>query len=691
MENLERLAVSILRHKKSVLIGFSAVALLCGISMGFVRINYDMTDYLPKDALSTVALDTMEEAFQESMPNLSIYLPDVSIVEARSFKEEIAGVQGVENVLWLDDVMDVYAPLEMADRDQVEAWYKDGGALFSVTVDTNNVVKNIEALRDIIGDKGIMAGNAVDLSITQDATGKEVPKIIAFLVPLVILILLLTTDSWFEPVLFLITIGVAILINEGTNIFIGEVSYITRSTSAILQMAVSMDYAVFLLHRFARYRREGMRTQQAMQKSMAHSASSIAASAMTTIIGFSVLALMRFRIGPDMGVVLAKGVAISFVSVMLLLPVLAMASMKLLDRTRHRTFLPSFDRFGKIVLRICIPLSLVALALIIPGYLGQKNNHFIYGASGIKSAESQAKKDEEAIDAIFGQSVQMAILVPQGDVARETQLGKALEGVEHVKSVVSYDSMVSAQIPEAFLSEEDLSRFRAGGYSRMILYVNTAIESDEAFSAVEHVRSVANEYYPDTYHLVGQSVINYDLKTTIVRDNRVVTLAVIIAIGIVLLLTFRSLSIPILLLLVIEGATWINLSVPYFAGSTLNYLGYQIISSVQLGATVDYGILFMNQYLYNRRSRDTRPAVRKTIAETAASILTPASILTIAGMMLGFISSNGIISQLGIVLGRGAALSASMVLLVLPGLITMTDGLIRKTTIGISRYKEKKE
>ncbi len=680
MDNLKKLAESILRHRKIVLIVFAIVGALCIVAMNLVNINFNMSDYLPDDAPSTVALQTMEENFDESLPNLSIYILNISIPEALGFKDAIAQSPGVESVLWLDDVVDTYTPLETLDQDMVEAWYKDSGALFSVSVDTDNVEEHIDALKELVGDRGVMAGNAYNLALAQNTTSQEIPKIVLFLLPLVILILLLSTDSWFEPVLFLLTIGMAILINEGTNIILGQVSFVTRSSSAVLQLAVSMDYAVFLLHRFARFRREGLDTPKAMSKAMAVSFSSIAASAMTTVIGFLVLVLMRFQIGPDMGVVLAKGIVISFLCVMVLLPVLSTVFVKLLDRTSHRHLLPSFEKFGKFVMRICIPLSLVVLALIVPAFLGQKNNHFIYGSSGMYAAESQAAKDMNAINAVFGQSVQMVLLVPQGDIVREAQLSEALEGMDHVTSVISYTNMVGVQIPEGFLSEDDLSQFRGGEYCRLIVYVSTSDEGTQAFSVVEQVRNVAQAYYPDVYHLVGQSVVNYDLKATIVSDNRVVTIAVIVAIALVLLLTFRSFSIPIILLLVIEGATWINLSIPYFTGSTLNYLGYQIISSVQLGATVDYGILFMHQYMVNRKSMAKRLAVQQTITDTAASILTPASILTIAGLMLGFVSSNGIISQLGLVLGRGGALSALMVLLMLPGLLLLLDGIVQRTT-----------
>ncbi|MFA9379898.1 MAG: RND family transporter, partial [Acetanaerobacterium sp.] len=609
---MEKISDAILKYRKAVLAVFAAGMLLCVVLMSLVNINYKLSDYLPDDAPSTTAMRVMEDRFDQNIPNLSVYFQDVSIPQALRLKAEISDLAGVTSVLWLDDVIDVYKPLELEDPDTVATWYKDGGALFSVSVGEDHITDYITSMREFVGDRGVLAGDAVNQAASQSSATDEVPRIILFVVPLVLLILLVSTSSWFEPVLFLITIGVAVLINEGTNIFLGEISFVTKATSAILQLAVSMDYAVFLLHSFARFRHEGMDIRQAMSKAMTSSFSSIAASAATTMLGFLVLVLMRFKIGPDMGVVLAKGVAASFISVMVLLPVLAITTTKLMDRTHHRPLLPSFNRFGKLVVRICVPLTIVVLILIVPGYLGQKNNRFVYGSSGMNSEESQNKKDADQISAIFGDSVQMVLLVPQGDIVQEAELGRALEQVEGVTSVISYATMVGEQIPEDFLASGQLSQFRSGGYSRLILYLNTVDEGEDAFRAVETVRETINAYYPGNYHLVGQSVVNYDLMDTIVNDNRVVAVAVVVAIGLVLLLTFRSLSIPLILLLVIEGATWINLSVPYFLGDKLNYLGYQIISSVQLGATVDYGILFAQQYMTNRRSMDKRSAARLT-------------------------------------------------------------------------------
>ncbi|MEI6100518.1 MAG: MMPL family transporter [Eubacteriales bacterium] len=676
---MNRFANGILNHRKTVLAVFIIAALVCALLSTMVKINYKLTDYLPDDAPSTKALQVMEKSFNQDLPNTSVYIPNVSVPEALAYKAKLKALSGVENVLWLDDVMDVRLPLQVQNKDSVEAWYKDGGALFSVTVRSDGLVDTLASICNIAGSNGALTGDAVYQASSQTSVMGEISQIMLYLIILIVIILIISTSSWFEPVLFLAAIGIAILINLGTNIFQGQISFVTQSTVSILQLAVSMDYAIVLLHSFARHRREGMAIQEAMAKAMTGTFGIIASSAATAGLGFSVLAIMRFKIGPDMGLVLAKGVAISFICVAVLLPVLVVTFARLMEKTHHKPLLPSFSKVGKFVKKAGIPLAIVVLILIVPAYLAQQNNNFVYGSAGMQGSKTQAGQDESRITALFGKAQQMVLLVPDGNPASEAKLGIALKDVPNVKSVISYDTAVGAQIPAEVLTKDQVSAFHSGGFSRLILTVDTPDEGTEAFQAVEAVRSTAGQYYSE-YYLVGESVVNYDLKSVITADNMPVTIALLVAVGIVLLIMFRSLSIPIILLIAIEGATWINLGIPYFSGDTINYIGYQIISAVQLGATVDYAILLTHHYLSNRKIMGKKDAVQASLTTTTPTIITPAAILIVAGFVLGLISSNGIIQQLGIILGRGTIISLAMVLLVLPGFLMLFDRFLEKTT-----------
>ena len=680
---MEKLAGFLLRHKAGVLIAAVALVLVSGAMALLVNVSYDLTSYLPDDAPSTRALEALADSSGQGVPNLSVYVPCSSIPEALDCKARLRAVDGVYSVLWLDDTVDVYQPLELLDEDQVRAWYVPGnGALFLLTVKDKDYEATIDGIEAIIGEDGALAGEAADYNYIQTVSMGEVSNIMLYAVPLILVVLLFATSSWLEPVLFLLVIGVAIVLNSGTNLFLGRISYVTQACSAILQLAVSMDYAIFLLHAFARHRQTHPDVTEAMKLAVSEAAPAIAASMVTTLFGFLSLCLMKFKLGADMGIVLAKGVLLSYVAVVALLPVLAIYAHKLLDKTRHRAFLPGFDGFARGVMKIRIPVICLVLVLIVPCFIAARSNNFIYGSSGFYAADSPVMEQKRYIASVFGDSQQVLLLVPQGDEAAELALSQDLEDLDMVSSVVSYATYVGPQIPSQVVDESQLSQLRSGGWSRIILYTDAGDEGPEAFALVQAVRAVAQRYYGDQAHLVGRCGVNYDLMNTVTGDNLTITLAAIVSIGLVLLLTFRSLTLPFILLLTIEGAIWINLSIPYFAGSDLNFIGYQIISSVQLGATVDYGILLTQHYLTNRLKlgKPKGTAVHEAVATAAPSVLTPALIIFIACQILGIVSTNGVISQMGHILGRGALISVAMVLLFLPGMLYIFDGAIRKTT-----------
>lgn len=684
---LEKIAGRVLRHRFLVLGVFTAAALLCALVMGGVRVNYDLADYLPDGAPSTAALEVMDEAFSQAAPNVRVYLPGVSLPEALAMKEKIRELPCVQAVGWLDDAVDIHAPLELADSAVVAAYYRDGGALFSVTADKEeNASEVIAALRGCVGEEAAIAGETVDLASAQESTRSEIARIMLTVVPMALLILLLSTSSWLEPVLFIFTIGVSILMNLGTNLLFGEVSFITQGVAPILQLAVSMDYAIFLLNAFADFRDQGMEIRAAMGKAMVKSASAVLASGLTTVLGFLSLVVMRFKIGPDLGLVLAKGVLFSLVSVLFFLPVLGVLSYRLIDKTRHRPLLPSFRGLGRMAVRARVPVLAVAFLVMIPCYLAQQSNTFRYGAASSDPA-TKAGADTLLINDAFGRSSQMALLVPRGQWGREVQLGAALEDIPQVVSVISYVNLVGTEIPAEFVPEEAVSQLLSEHYSRFIVSLDMPDEGAEAFAVVERVRALAGELYGEDYRLVGNSVNSYDMMQTVTADNFLVNGLAILGIGLVLLLTFQSLSLPVILLLTIEASIWINLSFPYFMGTEMHYIGYLVISTVQLGATVDYAILFTGHYLENRKLLGKLDAARQTATETAASILVSAGILTAAGMMIGLISTNAVVSQLGTVLGRGAAISCVMVLLFLPAVLMLCDPIIPRTTRKLKFYR----
>lgn len=673
---MKKFYMSLVNHRKTMVMIFTMVFVVCLLLGNLVEVNYDINDYLPESSPSTVSLELMQEEFDGGIPNARIMISDVTIPEALEYKEKLEAVDGVTAVTWLDDVVSIFVPLSTLDTDTLETYYKDNNALFTVTIEEDRRIEAVSSIREIIGEDNAMTGSAVSTAISTTETVLEVNKISIFTVLFVLVVLVMTTNSWMEPLIVLIGLGLAIVINNGTNLIFGEISFVTNAAGSILQLAVSLDYSVFLLHRFEECRQENPDVKAAMTEALCKSTSSILSSGLTTVIGFLALVLMQFRLGPDLGLALAKGVAISLITVFVFMPSFILLTYKWLDKTRHKDLLPKFDLFGKIVKKVTIPMVCIFVILIIPAYLASNANDYYYGSSNIFGNETQLGSDTAVIESVFGKSDTYVLMVPAGDTATETELSQELNNLPQVTSIISYVDLAGAEIPLEYLDENTLSQLISKNYSRMVLSVDVPYEGEDAFSLVEQVRDIAQKYYSDTYYLAGEGVSTYDLMETVTNDMVKVNLMAIAAVFIVLLLSLRSISLPIVLVLSIETAIWINLSIPYFMDTTIFYIAYLIISSIQLGATVDYAILMTDQYKENREMMNKKAAVIQTISDVTVSILTSGSVLTVVGLLLGYITTNQLLGQLGIFIGRGAILSLIIVLFVLPGLLYLFDPLI---------------
>lgn len=673
---MKKFYMSLVNHRKTMVMIFTMVFVVCLLLGNLVKVNYDINDYLPESSPSTVSLELMQEEFDGGIPNARIMISDVTIPEALEYKEKLEAVDGVTAVTWLDDVVSIFVPLSTLDTDTLETYYKDNNALFTVTIEEDRRIEAVSSIREIIGEDNAMTGSAVSTAISTTETVLEVNKISIFTVLFVLVVLVMTTNSWMEPLIVLIGLGLAIVINNGTNLIFGEISFVTNAAGSILQLAVSLDYSVFLLHRFEECRQENPDVKAAMTEALCKSTSSILSSGLTTVIGFLALVLMQFRLGPDLGLALAKGVAISLITVFVFMPSFILLTYKWLDKTRHKDLLPKFDLFGKSVQKMTIPMVCIFVILIIPAYLASNANDYYYGSSNIFGNETQLGSDTAVIESVFGKSDTYVLMVPAGDTATETELSQELNNLPQVTSIISYVDLAGAEIPLEYLDENTLSQLISKNYSRMVLSVDVPYEGEETFALVEQVRNIAQKYYSDTYYLAGEGVSTYDLMETVTDDMVKVNFMAIAAVFIVLLLSLRSISLPIVLVLSIETAIWINLSIPYFMDTTIFYIAYLIISSIQLGATVDYAILMTDRYKENREMMNKKAAVIQTISDVTVSILTSGSVLTVVGLLLGYITTNQLLGQLGIFIGRGAILSLIIVLFVLPGLLYLFDPLI---------------
>ncbi len=677
---VHRFSNFVIRKRKWIEKIFAVAVVLSIIALCFVRVNYDLSKYLPDDAASKAGLNVMDEEF--GYPGtVRVMVGDVSLYEAKLYKDRIEAVDGVNMVTWADTAADVYQSELFINYEAIEDYYKDGYAVMDIIFDeddsdakTHNALNEIEA---ITGDKGYFMGPAVQNKSLDETLTREIAIAMVMGIFMISVILCLTTTSWFEPFLFLFIMGVAIIINMGTNIFLGEISFLTFSTAAILQLAIAMDYSVFLLHSFTRERQAGVEPEQAVANAIHSSVTSILSSGATTIVGFLVLMLMRFKIGFDMGFVLAKGIVISLLTVLLLMPALLLRWGDKIEKTAHRSFMPSFKGLGKAVFKIRYGVLILVALLVVPAFTAQNMNQFLFGNGSLGSSPgTKVYEDEQAINTRFGRSNLVLALVPNTNNVTERALTESLRDLDYVKSVTSLADTLPEGVPEDFLPESLTGQLHSDDYSRIMIYLKTKDESAYAYQCTDEVRSIVESYYPEGSYLVGTTPSTQDIQTIITNDYNYVNILSLLGVAVVVLLTFHSFIIPIVVMIPIEVAIFFNMAIPYLAGDKMIYMGYIIVSCLQLGATVDYSILTTNNYLEARTHLPKKEAAIHAISQSALSILTSGSILTIVGYGLYYVSTVSAIADMGHLVGRGALLSTLLVIFLLPVLLVLSDKLV---------------
>ena len=675
-----RLARLIIRRRGLIESVFAVGCLFSLLAMFFVNVNYDLTEYLPDDAESSIGIDVMEQEF--GYPGTArVMIKDVSLYEAKQYKDKLEAVDGVDQVLWCDSAVNIYSGEDFIDEEEIRDYYKDGCAVMDVTFvesdDSDRTSRAIDEMEKITGEKGRFTGMAVQNKSLESTMEKEMSRILVVAVVMILTVLCITTSAWTEPILFLFVMGVAVLLNKGTNIFIGTISFMTDNVAIILQLATSMDYAIFLLDAFSRERENGVSDEEAIVTAIEEAINSIFASSLTTVVGFLALVFMKFTIGFDLGLVLAKGIVFSLLTVVFFMPAMILKFAKWNDKTRHRSFLPPFQKFSRRAYHMRYVTLAVMLLLTPFAYVAQGMNDYLYGNSSVGAAEGTAVyESNEEITEIFGRSNMLLALYPNTSPVTEAALTEDIEALPYVKSVTSMANTLPDGVPEEFLPESMTEQLHTEDACRMLIYIRTKEESDLAFQCTDEIRRILESYYPEGSYLVGQTPSTQDIKTTITADNIKVNALSLAGVFLVVMASFRSLIIPVAVMIPIEVAIFYNMAVPYLTGDSLVYMGYIIVSSIQLGATVDYSILLTNNYQKARRTMTKSEACMTAIARSCPSILTSGSIITLAGYIVHFISTTAAIGDLGHLIGRGGLFSMILVLTALPALLAMADGWI---------------
>ena len=675
-----RLARLIIRRRGLIESVFAAGCLFSLLAMFFVNVNYDLTEYLPDDAESSIGIDVMEQEF--GYPGTArVMIKDVSLYEAKQYKDKLEAVDGVDQVLWCDSAVNIYAGEDFIDEEKIRDYYKDGCAVMDVTFvesdDSDRTSRAIDEMEEITGEKGCFTGMAVQNKSLSSTLESEMSRILVVAVVMIFTVLCITTSAWTEPILFLFAMGVAVLLNKGTNIFIGTISFMTDNVAIILQLATSMDYSIFLLDAFSRERENGATDEEAIVTAIEEAINSIFASSLTTVVGFLALVFMKFTIGFDLGLVLAKGIVFSLLTVVFFMPAMILKFAKWNDKTRHRSFLPPFQQFSRRAYHMRYVTLAVMLLLTPFAYVAQGMNDYLYGNSSVGAAEGTAVyESNEEITEIFGRSNMLLALYPNTSPVTEAALTEDIEALPYVKSVTSMANTLPDGVPEEFLPESMTEQLHTEDACRMLIYIRTKEESDLAFQCTDEIRGILESYYPEGSYLVGQTPSTQDIKATITTDNTKVNALSLAGVFLVVMASFRSLIIPVVVMIPIEVAIFYNMAVPYLTGDSLVYMGYIIVSSIQLGATVDYSILLTNNYQKARRTMTKSEACMTAIARSCPSILTSGSIITLAGYIVHFISTTAAIGDLGHLIGRGGLFSMILVLTALPALLAMADGWI---------------
>lgn len=671
----------IVEHNRGIANGVLVLVVICILCIPFVGVNYDLTSYLPDYAPSKTAINKMKDTF--GYPGTGrIMLKDVSLYEAKEYKNRLEKVDGVDQIVWCDTVNQVYSASDFIDYTAIDEYYKDGCAVMDVTFtegDTSRVThRAIDDIEEILGDRGYIVGMSPTNKFTEENVQAQMKMILAVAVTFIFLILLATTTSYFEPVLFLTVIGCAIAINKGTNLMLGEISFVTNNISDVMQLATSMDYSVFLLHAYEREREKGMDKEPAMKAGLKNTINTVLASSLTTFCGFIVLVTMQFRMGWDMGIVMSKSIICSLCMVIFLMPALLLRWSDRIDRMRHRPFLPRFHRFSIVVNRISPFVLGLVILIAAPCYAAQGMNDFMYGPDAVGAGPGVSiYENAKEIDGKFGRSNLLVAIFPTESDVKERRLAEELEDLPYVKKVMTLAAYLPEGVPESMLPKSVTKLFHQGGYSRFLIYIKTKPESDLAYRNTLEVSERIRSYYPEECYITGNTPSTMDMENILKVDYKRVNNLAMLGVFLVVMMSFRSPIMPLVAMIPIMIAIYLNMAFPYLIGKSMIFIGYAVVSCIQLGATIDYAILCTENYMHIRQSEEDRRKAAGTMVELSfPSILTSGTILIVCGYAISYLSSIPAISEVGRLVGRGAIFSVIFVTTTMPVLLRLVDPFI---------------
>ncbi len=744
---MERIAAFIVDKRKAFYLMYIGVAIFCVFSSGWVAVNDDLTSYLSDTTETRQGLTVMDEEFV-TFGTSRIMVDNISYRQAEGLAEQMETMEGVKSV----------------EFDGSRDHYTNGSALFSITYD--GTATDPVSLKGLEGVKALLDG--YDVYITGDTgdsasenLNAEMQVVMLIAVAIILVVLLFTSHTYMEIPVLLMTFGMAALMNKGTNFLFGEISFVSNSVAVVLQLALAIDYAIILCHRYTE-EREQLKAREAVVAALSKAIPEIAGSSMTTLSGLGAMCFMQFGIGKDLGFVLMKSIVLSLLAVFTLMPGLLLSFSGLIDRTHHRNFVPKITAWGQLAVKTRFVMPPLFVVLLIGGFVFANRCPYAYGQTELTTfRQSDAQIAQQRVNETFGRVNTLAVIVPKGDYEQEGRLLRELDRMPETDTVLGlanvdamdgyvltdrltprqfaeltdldievarllysayavdqedygqvvsgldsygvplidmflyvYDMMDEGYISlDADMTEtiEDLHvqltdaqlQLKGENYSRLVLQLNLPEEGEETFTFLDTLHEIVGRYYPENSLLVGNSTSDFDLSASFGNDNMLISILTIVFVILVLVFTFKSAGLPVLLILVIQGSVWINFSFPYLQKEPLFFLSYLVVSSIQMGANIDYAIVIANRYVELKQTMSLKDAVIESLNEAFPTIITSGTILASAGVAIGLLSTTASIASIGVCLGRGTLISIFLVMGILPQILLLGDTIIEKTAFTL--------
>lgn len=684
---MKKIAKFISYHPKLVFLIMTLLLIPSWLGYKNTGVNYDILSYLPSDLESTQGQEILDKDFKNAATGMLILKGDD--YDADEIKKQILEIDGVEDVISKSSIVGDTVPSEFLPDQIRDAFYAEDSTLlmikFSESSSSFRTMEAIDQIKAIESKEKFLSGMSSLVKDTKELIDHETPIYVGLAVVLALIVLSLANESTIIPFLFMLNIGYAILYNFGTNIFLGEISYITKAIAAVLQLAVTTDYSIFLYHRYVEKKKTNENKNEAMAKAIQSTVASIFASSLTTFAGFLVLLLMRLSLGKDIGLVMSKGVLLGLISTIVVLPPMILLTEKWVNRFNHRVLLPAFDKTSNFTLKYKKTLFIVFLALFIPAIYGANHTDLYYNLDRSLPQDldsivalNKMKKDYDMASTHF--------IVVKEDLSKQSINGMIdqLEDVDGVNTVLSVNSLSGLTVPSEVLPDKLNKNFVKNGYQMIMVNSEYQTASDEVKNQIREIRNIVKDHDPDGY-LTGEAVLTDDLTVISDRDFKMVNIASVVVVFLIIAIVFKSFAIPLILIAAIELAIFINMGIPFYTGKTIPFITSIIIGVVQLGSTIDYSILMTDRFLFEyKKTKDKNEALTTATRETAKSIVTSALSFFAATIGVGIYSKMEIVSTICIFLARGAIISMLVIIIFLPAVISITFPFIKKTTKGLN-------